>query len=113
MDGPGKYDDECLELLVKLMAKGVLLVVIDGDRGHGVSVKVVGNSRSDAGTTAAMHVEHMARTCRMVAKHLEADADRIRGGAVRAQTPQEAVVEYMARQRVKEQQSGKRDPSDN
>lgn len=37
--GPGKYDAETLELLERLQAKGVALLVYDGDRGHGVSAK--------------------------------------------------------------------------
>lgn len=37
--GPGKYDDETLELLTRLQAKGVFLLVHDGEHGNGVSAK--------------------------------------------------------------------------
>lgn len=39
LNGPGKYDPEALELLERLQAKGIAVMVYDGDRGHGVAVK--------------------------------------------------------------------------
>lgn len=38
-NGPGIYDAETLEMLVRLEADGVLLFVHDGVHGNGVSVK--------------------------------------------------------------------------
>lgn len=37
MMGPGKYGDETEALLQQLGAKGVLLLVLDGNKGHGMS----------------------------------------------------------------------------
>ncbi len=37
-DGPGKYDRECQELLIRLHASTTVLMVIEGDRGNGFSV---------------------------------------------------------------------------
>jgi hypothetical protein len=37
--GPGKYDDLCTEVREKSKAKGVVLIVIEGDRGFGLSVQ--------------------------------------------------------------------------
>lgn len=39
MKGPGKYDKEAQELLERLKAKGLVLLVFDGDRGYGMAVK--------------------------------------------------------------------------
>lgn len=36
--GPGRYDNECMQALHSTKAEGVLLVVINGDRGHGFSL---------------------------------------------------------------------------
>jgi hypothetical protein len=38
--GPGKYDPECGELLERLKARGVILVVLNGDRGTGMACKL-------------------------------------------------------------------------
>jgi hypothetical protein len=38
MNGPGKYDDDCEEILHRHGARGVLLAVIGGDKGQGFSV---------------------------------------------------------------------------
>lgn len=39
MMGPGRYDDYCKYVLEKTDANGVLLVVVNGDKGHGMSLK--------------------------------------------------------------------------
>jgi hypothetical protein len=39
MIGAGKYDPETQELLEKLRAKAIVLMVFDGERGFGMSVK--------------------------------------------------------------------------
>jgi hypothetical protein len=41
MIGPGKYDDICTEIRERLGAQGVVLVVLNGTRGHGVSQQVM------------------------------------------------------------------------
>jgi hypothetical protein len=39
MIGPGKYDDECSFVRIETHAAGVLLLIIDGDKGSGFSVQ--------------------------------------------------------------------------
>jgi len=39
MDGPGKYDDLCTKVREETKATGVILVVMDGNRGYGFSVQ--------------------------------------------------------------------------
>lgn len=39
MIGAGKYDPEAQDLLERLHAKGIVLIVFEGDRGYGMSVK--------------------------------------------------------------------------
>ncbi len=34
--GPGKYDDLCTEVREKAKAKGVLVIIIDGDKGSSI-----------------------------------------------------------------------------
>lgn len=40
MDGPGKYDAACTAARMATKAKGVLLVVYDGEFGHGFSAQL-------------------------------------------------------------------------
>jgi hypothetical protein len=40
MFGPGKYDDLCKQIKDSTKAKGLLLVILDGDRGTGASCKM-------------------------------------------------------------------------
>lgn len=40
MIGPGKYDKVCTEVREKMQAKGVLLIVIDGEKGTGFSAQL-------------------------------------------------------------------------
>jgi hypothetical protein len=40
MFGPGKYDDVCKQVKESTKAKAVLLVVVDGEHGHGISCKM-------------------------------------------------------------------------
>lgn len=35
--GPGKYDQENTELRERLKARGLLIIVLDGNRGNGIS----------------------------------------------------------------------------
>ena len=37
MIGPGKYDEQCTKLRTELNAKGVVLFIIEGDKGNGMS----------------------------------------------------------------------------
>jgi len=39
-DNPGKYNDACTVARMLAQAKGVLLIVIEGDHGSGFSVQV-------------------------------------------------------------------------
>jgi hypothetical protein len=36
--GPGKYGEQCEELLCELNAKAVLLIVLEGNKGSGMSL---------------------------------------------------------------------------
>lgn len=38
--GPGKYDDACTAARVLSGGRGAVLIIIDGDRGAGISVQV-------------------------------------------------------------------------
>lgn len=40
MIGPGKYDEECSKLRLSTKASGVLIVVIDGNKGQGFSCQM-------------------------------------------------------------------------
>ncbi len=40
-EGPGKYDDLCVDILRKTNAECVLVVVVNGNRGSGFSVNSV------------------------------------------------------------------------
>lgn len=37
--GPGKYDDLCSEARTKANAAGAILIILDGDKGHGFEVQ--------------------------------------------------------------------------
>ena len=37
--GPGKYDEMCTDIRIITKAAGVLLIVLDGDRGSGFRVR--------------------------------------------------------------------------
>lgn len=53
MIGPGRYDDIVTELRERLGAQGVLLVVINGKRGNGVSQQLAARSEREAHQLAA------------------------------------------------------------
>ena len=37
--GPGKYDDICTDARMKANAVGAVLLIIEGDHGHGFSIQ--------------------------------------------------------------------------
>lgn len=39
--GPGKYDEICTEVRERLNALGIVLIVIQGDKGDGFEVQVI------------------------------------------------------------------------
>jgi hypothetical protein len=39
MTGPGKYDDICTKALLGAQAECALLIILDGEHGHGFSVQ--------------------------------------------------------------------------
>lgn len=41
LNGPGKYDDQCKLVMMSTSAVGVLLIVIEGEHGNGVSFKTL------------------------------------------------------------------------
>ena len=41
LNGPGKYDDQCMSVMVSTNAVGVMVLVVDGERGNGVSFKTI------------------------------------------------------------------------
>ena len=61
--GQGKYDPECSELLEKLGASMVMLIVVGGTRGQGFSVSA---------TDVAL-LEQIPEVLRNVAAQIEAD----------------------------------------
>lgn len=42
--GPGKYDEVCTEIRERLNANGIILIVIEGDKGNGFSCQ--GNAQT-------------------------------------------------------------------
>jgi hypothetical protein len=40
MNGPGKYDDLCTEVRERAKARGVILIVIEGEHGNGFSAQL-------------------------------------------------------------------------
>jgi hypothetical protein len=58
--GPGKYDALCTHVLEQTKARGVLLIVLDGDQGNGFACQ------ADLMTTLALPdlLEHIARQIR-------------------------------------------------
>ena len=39
---PGKYDDACTAVRVATDAHGIVLIIVDGNQGHGISVQASG-----------------------------------------------------------------------
>ena len=64
----GRYDSEATKLLKEVKASGVILIVLDGSKGHGFQV-AIDKSRGDA---KAM-TRAMARMLRDVATQIEKD----------------------------------------
>lgn len=62
MIGPGKYDDLCTEIMKKVMAQGVIVIIRDGDKGSGFSCQ---------GTM--QFIVDIPNALRMVADQIEAD----------------------------------------
>jgi hypothetical protein len=52
--GPGRYDDVVTLLRAELEAQGVLLVVINGKRGNGVSQQIAARSKEEAQQLASV-----------------------------------------------------------
>lgn len=40
LNGPGKYDDACTDARIQTKAAGVILIVIDGEKGSGFSAQL-------------------------------------------------------------------------
>jgi hypothetical protein len=66
MQGPGKYDDLATMVREQANAKGVIVVVFDGDKGAGFSVQ------ADLETTLAV-----PKILRSIAEQIEQDAGRL------------------------------------
>lgn len=60
--GGGKYEKEVVEMLERLRADGVMLIVVNGDRGHGVATR---------GT--AIGILMLPTLLRMIASDIESD----------------------------------------
>jgi len=71
MLNPGKYDDEAQRIFDKTLAKAVILIVLDGDKGSGMSVK------ADY-TTSAMVPNILRHTADVIEEELQADLAEIR-----------------------------------
>jgi hypothetical protein len=48
MIGPGKYEDIVTQLRERLQARAILLVVVQGNRGNGVSQQIAAPSKEEA-----------------------------------------------------------------
>lgn len=66
-EGPGKYDDLVTLVREKTGAAGVLLIVLDGNKGSGFSVHLATHSEIDSMLQTVRLLRHMA-------DQIEADA---------------------------------------
>lgn len=73
--GPSKYDKHALRIMREELATGVVVIVLDGKRGHGVAVKVGGRSREDA---MARH-RQMPAILRILADSMDATQEEALG----------------------------------
>ena len=64
----GKYGAECEELIIRTRSRGVLLIVIDGDRGSSFTV---------ADSTGGEVTSEVPRILRLVADDIEAQQRNI------------------------------------
>jgi hypothetical protein len=64
MTGPGKYDQICTQAREAAHAGCALLIILDGEHGHGFSVQF----------TDQAYVERLPAILRDVAKQIERDA---------------------------------------
>jgi hypothetical protein len=64
MTGPGKYDDICTEAREAALAGCALLIILDGEHGHGFSAQF----------TDQAYVHRLPAILRDVAKQIERDA---------------------------------------
>ena len=55
-EGPGKYDDLCTYVRTAAVARGVVLIVVEGDLGSGFSVQV----HSELRLTLQVLLRHIA-----------------------------------------------------
>lgn len=69
-EGPGKYDEFAHELLLRTKATGLLLVVLGGTRGHGVSAKIASESDEEYRSKA----KALAYLLREIAKDMDHNA---------------------------------------
>lgn len=69
--GPGKYDREATDLLQKIHAQAVVVMVIDGDKGSGFSVCLDQHG-------LWRDTEALPCILRSVAEHMEADFRKLK-----------------------------------
>jgi hypothetical protein len=69
--GPGKYDDLAMHCLNVSHAKGVLLIVIDGDRGTGGSGKEHKTAYEVIMQQPSVLTSTLPRTLRRLAREIE------------------------------------------
>ena len=67
MTGPGKYDAICTKALLAAQAQCALLIILDGEHGHGFSVNFTNQS----------YVERLPAILRSIADQIEHDAKAI------------------------------------
>jgi hypothetical protein len=65
MTGPGKYDQICTAAREEALARCALLIILDGEHGHGFSVQVTHQS----------YFQLLPAILRDVAKQIERDAE--------------------------------------
>lgn len=69
MIGPGKYDDQATKVMQATQASGVVLIIFNGDQGHGFSVQA----------TVAVTLQ-LPRMLREIADQVEADLSTMEPG---------------------------------
>lgn len=67
MTGPGKYDEICTVAREAALAQCALLIILDGEHGHGFSAQFTDQS----------YVQKLPAILRQVADQIEHDAPRV------------------------------------
>lgn len=69
LNGPGKYDNECAHVMAATNASACMLIIVDGNKGQGVSLK----------TSSPYVFAAMPTLLRMLADQIEKDIGDVDG----------------------------------